>query len=118
MTVPALPVMEPVIVFEKMFVPEKVLSLARSVVEAIMMLAVPSKVTPLIVRPVWRAVAVEALPVSAPTTPPLALSTPPTLSTEEIVVEPVTARAVVVAPTAVRPPENAMRVVVAFEGNG
>ena len=50
--------------------------------------------------------------------PPLALSTPPTFSTAETVEEPVTARAVEVAPCAVKPPLNARRVVVAFPGNG
>ncbi len=45
--------------------PEKVLSLARSVLEAavMVMLDVPSKVVPLIVLPVWRAVAVPEFPV-------------------------------------------------------
>ena len=104
----------------KVLVPVQVLESASSVEEAavMVMLAVPSKVTPLMVRPVWSAVAVEALPVKLPTTPPLAFSTPPTLRTEEMVEEPVTARAVVVAPAAVRPPLKAMAVVVALEGNG
>ncbi len=63
----------------------------------------------------------SVLPVSvvdAMTAERLALNWPPTLSTLETVEEPVTASAVVVAPTAVRPPEKAIWVVVAFEGNG
>ena len=102
----------------KEFAPENVLSLERSVEDAavIVMFAVPSKVMLLIVRPVCKLVAVEALPVSDPTTPPFALSTPPTLSTLETVEEPVTASAVVVAPTAVSPPLNAICVVVALDG--
>ena len=72
-TVPALPVMLPLMVLLKVFVPEKVLLFARSVEDAAVTvtLAVPSKVTPFIVRPVWSAVAVEALPVSEPVRPPL-----------------------------------------------
>ena len=42
--------------------PVKELLLARSVVEEMVMLVDPSKVTPLMVRPVWRVVAVFALP--------------------------------------------------------
>ncbi len=65
---------------------------------------------------------VEVAParVVSPTTvsAPLALRVPPTLRTLLIVEEPVTASAVVVAPTAVRPPEKAICVVVALEGNG
>ncbi len=93
---------------------EKVLTSERSVEEAAVMLIleVPSNVTLLIVRPVWSAVAVEALPVRLPIMPPVALSTP------LIVVEPVTASAVVVAPIAVSPPLNERAVVVAFKGNG
>ena len=41
---------------------------------------------------------------------------PNAFNTPEIVVEPVTASAVVVAPFAVRPPLNAICVVVAFDG--
>ena len=116
-TVPALPVIEPLIVLLKMLVPLNVLLFASKVEDAavITMFPVPSKVTPLMVRPVWRAVAVEALPVSEPVTlpitPPLALMTPPTLSVLLTVVEPVTASAVVVAPAKVAPPLNASWVV-------
>ena len=46
----------------KLLEPENVLLSPRSVVEATTMLAVPLKETPLIVRAVWRAVAVAALP--------------------------------------------------------
>ena len=89
-TVPALPVIEPLIVLLKMLVPLNVLLFAKSVEEAAVtvMLEVPSKVTPLMVRPVWRAVAVEALPTSEPVSVP------------------------------VRPPLKAMEVVVALLGNG
>ena len=54
--------------FEKTSVPEKVLAFARSVEEAavMVMLPVPSKETPLMVRGVWRAVAVPALPLMDP----------------------------------------------------
>lgn len=70
--------------------------------------------------PAKRLVEVAACSEELPKTvrAPLALSAPPTLRTEEIVEEPVTASAVVVAPTAVSPPLNAISVVVAFEGNG
>ena len=64
----------------------------------------------------------ETLPVTSPvrfpTTPPFALSAPPTLRTLLMVDEPVTASAVVVAPTAVRPPLKASCVVVALEMKG
>ncbi len=77
-------------------------------------------------------VAVRSEPVPLPTRRPLSvvepvpplgtvravarLTAPPTLRTEEMVVEPVTARAVVVAPVAVSPPLKAMAVVVALLG--
>jgi len=63
-TVPAFPVIAPVMVFEKVLVPLKVLSFARSVEDAAVtvMFPVPSKDVPLIVRAVARAVAVAALP--------------------------------------------------------
>ena len=51
-----------VVALVNVLLPEKELLFARSVVEETTMFAVPSKVTPLIVRPVWRAVAVFALP--------------------------------------------------------
>ena len=66
----------------KVLAPEKVLLLASTVEEAavIVMLVVPSKVVPLMVRPVCKAVAVEALPVTAPVRlpkiPPEAVKTP------------------------------------------
>src|SRR3989344_5925146 len=59
-TVAALP--EPVMREEKVFDPENVLLSARNVVEATVMLAVPLKETPLMVRAVSMAVAVAALP--------------------------------------------------------
>ena len=67
-TVAAFPEMEPWIVLVNLLVPEKVLVSARSVEEAalIVMLPVPSKVTPLMVRPVCSAVAVPALPETEP----------------------------------------------------
>ena len=46
----------------KVLLPVKELLLVRSVVEEMVMLVVPSKVTPLMVRPVWSDVAVFALP--------------------------------------------------------
>src|SRR3990167_4491886 len=61
-TVAALPETEPVMREEKVLAPEKVLESARSVVEATVMLAVPLKEMPLMVRAVSRAVAVAALP--------------------------------------------------------
>jgi hypothetical protein len=66
--VPAFPVMEPVMVFEKVLVPLKVLLLARSVDEAavMVMLEVPLNEVPLMVRAFWRAVAVPALPETEP----------------------------------------------------
>ncbi len=66
--VPALPETEPVIVLENVFVPANVLLSARRVDVAALsvMLPVPSKDTPLIVRAFWRAVAVPALPDTAP----------------------------------------------------
>ncbi len=99
--------------------PLKVFASPRRVDEAakIVMSVEPLNATPLMFREFCKMVAVEALPVSAPTTPPLALIAPPTLSTEEMVVEPVTANAVVVAPAKVAPPLKAMLVVVAFDGN-
>ena len=98
----------------------KVLVLARSVEEAAktVMSAVPLKATPLMLRDVWSAVAVEALPVSEPIIPPLAFRVPLTLSTEPIVEEPLTKSAVVVAPANVAPPLNASCVVVALPMNG
>ena len=48
--------------FVNVLLPVKELLLARSVVEEMVMFAVPSKVTPLMVRPVWSAVAEFALP--------------------------------------------------------
>ncbi len=53
----------------KVLLPEKVLSFASNVEEAavIVILVVPSKSVPLMFLPVWSAVAVEALPVRAPT---------------------------------------------------
>ena len=56
------------------------------------------------------------VPVKVP--PLLALSAPPTLRMLEMVEEPVTARAVVVAPAAVSPPLKAIWVEVALLGNG
>src|SRR3989344_2936516 len=56
------PETEPVMREEKVFDPENVLESARSVVEATVMLAVPLKEMPLMVRAVSRAVAVAALP--------------------------------------------------------
>ena len=50
--------------------------------------------------------------------PPFALKRPPRLRMLEIVVDPVTASAVEVAPTAVSPPLNASCVVVALPTNG
>ena len=62
--VPALPVMLPVIVLEKVLFPLKVLASARSVEEAAVtvIFAEPLNATPLIVREVSRIVAVAALP--------------------------------------------------------
>ena len=59
-----LPEMRVVVALAKVLRPVQVLSLARSVEEAavITMFPVPSKVVPLMVRPVWSAVAVPALP--------------------------------------------------------
>ena len=56
------------VVFWKLFVPEKVLLFASKVEDAavIVMFAVPSKETPLIVRGVWSAVAVPAFPEMEP----------------------------------------------------
>ena len=56
----ALPETEPVMREEKVLAPEKVLEAARSVVEATVMLAVPLKETPLMVRAVSRVRAGEA----------------------------------------------------------
>ena len=108
-TVAALPEIEPLMVEVKVFEPEKVFEFARSVEEAavMVMFEVPSKLTPLMVRPVWSAVAVEALPVRLPMRPLTALSWPP------MVVEPV-----VEMFEAVRPPLNAIEVLVALPGNG
>ena len=50
----------------KVLLPEKVLLLARSVVDAMVMLVEPSKETPLMVRGVARVVAVLALPLMLP----------------------------------------------------
>ena len=69
-TVPALPLTEPVIRLEKTFEPPKVLLSASKVVEATTMLAEPLKETPLMVRGVWSVVALEAFPVRAPVRPP------------------------------------------------
>ena len=80
------------VMLSKMLAPEKVLLLASRVEEAavMVMLAVPSKEVPLIVRAVWRAVAVEALPVRAPVTlpkiPPEAVKTP-VMVEEALIVE-------------------------------
>ena len=52
--------------------------------------AVPSKFTPLMARAVWRAVAVLALPVTAPTTPPVAVRTPVTPSVPVMLTLPAT----------------------------
>jgi hypothetical protein len=66
----------------KMLAPVKRLESARRVEEAavIVMLEVPSKRVPLMFLPVWRAVAVEALPVTFPVRlpkiPPEAVRTP------------------------------------------
>ena len=120
-TVPALPLIDPVMVEEKVLEPLKVLSLARRVEEAavMVMLPVPSKETPLMVRAFCNAVAVEALPVSAPMIPPLAFSTPPMLSTPLMVVEAATeSEPVEVALDVMTPPFRVSKVVVAFEGNG
>ena len=67
-TVPALPVIEPVMVLLKVLLPEKVLLLARSVEEAavIVMSADPLKEVPLMFRAFWRMVAVPALPLIEP----------------------------------------------------
>ena len=54
----------------------------------------------------------EVLPVTV--REEFALMAPPTFKIDEMVVEPVTASAVEVAPLAVRPPLNWMRVEVAF----
>ena len=80
--VPALPETAPVMVLEKVLLPEKVLLFERSVEEAAVMVMseVPLKEVPLMFLAVWRAVAVEALPVRAPVTlpkiPPEAVRTP------------------------------------------
>ena len=94
----------------KTFAPEKVLLFASKVEEAavIVMLPVPSKETLLMVRAVWSAVAVEALPVRAPCIPPEAVRTPVTVVEAAIVVD-----------AAERRPFVKERVVeVAFPGNG
>ena len=98
--VPALPLMEPVIRDEKVFDPLKVFAFASSVEEAavMVMFAVPSKVTPLMVRPVCNAVAVEALPVKVPMMPLTALSCPPMVVDAEVVRLVTLATASVVAP--------------------
>ena len=75
-TVPALPLTLPVMVEEKVLAPLHVLASPRSVVEATTMLAEPLKEMPLMVRGVWRVVAVRALPVKAPKIPPEAVRTP------------------------------------------
>jgi hypothetical protein len=66
--VPAFPDTEPVIKEVKMLLPLKVLLLASSVLLAalIVMFALPLKATPLIVREVWRMVAVPAFPETEP----------------------------------------------------
>lgn len=67
-TVPALPDIEPEMVFEKVLLPEKVLLLARRVDEAavIVMSAEPLKAVPLMFLEVSRMVAVPALPEIEP----------------------------------------------------
>jgi hypothetical protein len=62
--VPALPVIEPVMVLLNVLVPEKVLLFARSVEEAaVMVMSVePLNAVPLMLREFWRRVAVPALP--------------------------------------------------------
>lgn len=67
-TVPALPEIEPVMVLEKVLLPEKVLLLARSVEEAAVMVmsAEPLKAVPLMFLEVCRMVAVPALPEIEP----------------------------------------------------
>jgi hypothetical protein len=66
--VPALPEIEPEMVFEKVLVPLKVLLLARRVEEAavIVIFPVPSNEVPFIVRALRSAVAVPAFPVIEP----------------------------------------------------
>jgi hypothetical protein len=66
--VPALPEIEPEMVFEKVLVPLKVLLFARSVDEAAVMVmsCEPLKAVPLMFLEVWRRVAVPAFPVIEP----------------------------------------------------
>lgn len=67
-TVPALPVILPVIVCENVLFPEKRFESVRRVEEAavMMMFPVPSKETPLMVRALCNALAVPALPETEP----------------------------------------------------
>jgi hypothetical protein len=80
------------VMLSKMLAPVKVLLLAKRVEEAavIVMSDVPSKRVPLMFLPVWRAVAVEALPVTFPVKlpkiPPEAVRTP-VIVEEALIVE-------------------------------
>ena len=100
----------PVVAFSRE--PEAMLVMAKAVVVALVRSVLPVRVV--------EAREAERLPVSAPNTVSveLAARAPPTLRTLLIVEEPVTARAVVVAPTAVSPPLKAICVEVALLGNG
>jgi hypothetical protein len=75
LAVPALPEILPVMVLEKVLLPEKVLLFESKVEEAavMVMLPVPSNDTPLIVLAVSRAVAVSALPINRPVNTPVML---------------------------------------------
>jgi len=82
----------------------------------VVVLSMEPEVIPVMAKDVevapWR----EVLPETVRA--PFALRVSPMFTVEEMVVEPVTASAVVVTPTAVSPPLNARRVVVALSGNG
>lgn len=72
---PALPEIDPVMVLEKVLLPEKVLSLASKVDEAAVMVmsCEPLNETPFMLRAVWRTVAEPALPETVPVRFPVAL---------------------------------------------
>lgn len=87
-------VVEPVSrIFAKVCNPLQVFTSERSVVEATTMLALPLKLTPLIVRAVWSVVAVKALPEIEPVIVCRALRLPETI---RLVVEALMAAKVVV----------------------
>ena len=68
--------LEKVVDAEKRLLPENVLLSPRSVVDATTIFAVPLNETPLMVRAVWRAVAVPALPETDPEIVLLKVSVP------------------------------------------